>query len=269
MTSTLIFFVLLLLFSVGSCPASRAFKTIDDEVYSRELAVIYYLTDDWKEEYGGTRRASHHAHHYFGCVTRSGIHLQRRWSGLLEDLEGGKTYVPEFNSLVAFNVPRDHVVTPVTGTRYALASYIPYWAGLTRHNTTRHDTHDTTHRPRYSIFGWMLRKGRLYEMDIDEEVAPADEAEAATAKQDDTNVVGSNPVAASQGKGKEKAPASFGWVGKRDRQLFEWMMGGGMTADEFFDKYWEQAPLLIQRRQDKGSLSVSPPQLCAADTSSS
>lgn len=174
----------------------KAFKTIDDEVYSRELAVIYYLTDDWKEEYGG----------------------------LLEDLEGGKTYVPEFNSLVAFNVPRDHVVTPVTGTR-----------------------------PRYSIFGWMLRKGRLYEMDIDEEVAPADEAEAPTAKQDDNNAVGSDLAAASQGKGKgkEKAPASFGWAGKRDRQLFEWMMGGGMTADEFFDKYWEQAPLLIQRRQDK------------------
>jgi Rps23 Pro-64 3,4-dihydroxylase Tpa1-like proline 4-hydroxylase len=48
-------------------------------------------------------------------------------SGLLEDLEGGKTYVPEFNSLVAFNVPRDHVVTPVTGTRYARALPIyPY-----------------------------------------------------------------------------------------------------------------------------------------------
>jgi hypothetical protein len=114
----------------------------------------------------------------------------------------------------------------------------------------------------------MLRKGRLYEMDIDEEVAPADEAEAATAKQDDNNVVGTNPVAASQGKEKEKAPASFGWVGKRDRQLFEWMMGGGMTADEFFDKYWEQAPLLIQRRQDKGSLPVSTPAF-AANTSSS
>ncbi len=127
-------------FSVGSCPASRAFKTIDDEVYSRELAVIYYLTDDWKEEYGGTRRASHHAHHYFGCVTRSGVHLQRRWSGLLEDLEGGKTYVPEFNSLVAFNVPRDHVVTPVTGTRYALASYSPLlgWPHATQH--ARHTT---------------------------------------------------------------------------------------------------------------------------------
>jgi hypothetical protein len=115
----------------------------------------------------------------------------------------------------------------------------------------------------------MLRKGRLYKMDIDEEVAPADEAEAPTAKQDDNNVVGSDLAAASQGKGKEKAPASFGWAGKRDRQLFEWMMGGGMTADEFFDKYWEQAPLLIQRRQDKGSLPVSPPQHCAANTSCS
>jgi ribosomal protein L16 Arg81 hydroxylase len=34
-------------------------------------------------------------------------------------------------------------------------------------------------------------------------------------------------------------------------------MGGGMTADDFFDKYWEQEPLLIQRRQDKGA-PVSP-----------
>lgn len=29
------------------------FKTIGGELYSRELAVIYYLTEDWKEEYGG------------------------------------------------------------------------------------------------------------------------------------------------------------------------------------------------------------------------
>lgn len=33
--------------------SERAFKTIDDEIYSREIAVIYYLTEDWKEEYGG------------------------------------------------------------------------------------------------------------------------------------------------------------------------------------------------------------------------
>jgi hypothetical protein len=45
----------------------------------------------------------------------------------------GAEYVPEWNSLVAFKVPRFHEVTAVT-----------------------------SNRPRYSIFGWFLQPGQLY-----------------------------------------------------------------------------------------------------------
>ncbi|GLC38925.1 hypothetical protein PLESTB_000462000 [Pleodorina starrii] len=83
-------------------------------ITSRTLAVIYYLTRDWREEYGG----------------------------VLVDLEDpsapageGRKYVPLWNSLVAFRVPRYHAVTPMTTTR-----------------------------PRYSIFGWFLEPGKLYEL---------------------------------------------------------------------------------------------------------
>ncbi|GFR40917.1 hypothetical protein Agub_g1573, partial [Astrephomene gubernaculifera] len=79
---------------------------------SRSLAVIYYLTRDWREEYGG----------------------------VLVDLEApaapprvGARYVPMWNSVVAFRVPRYHAVTEMT-----------------------------TERPRYSIFGWFLEPGKLY-----------------------------------------------------------------------------------------------------------
>lgn len=49
---------------------------------SRDIAVIYYLTEEWTREDGG----------------------------LLLDLETGKEYVPEFNSLIAFKIPRMHEV---------------------------------------------------------------------------------------------------------------------------------------------------------------
>ena len=75
--------------------------------YSRDIAVIYYLTKDWKREMGG----------------------------ILVDMETNRKYVPEFNSLIAFNVPRFHEVQALT-----------------------------TDRPRYSIFGWFLSSGILYEV---------------------------------------------------------------------------------------------------------
>jgi len=68
--------------------------------YSRDIAVIFYLTKEWEESYGG----------------------------LLVDGQTGDVYVPEFNSIVAFYVPRTHEVTPL-----AVA------------------------RPRYSVFGWFVR----------------------------------------------------------------------------------------------------------------
>lgn len=74
---------------------------------SRDIAVIYYLTKDWTAELGGA----------------------------LVDLHCDKRYVPEYNSAIAFRVPRMHAVEPVVGPR-----------------------------PRFSIFGWFLREGQLYEL---------------------------------------------------------------------------------------------------------
>ncbi|KAK3241218.1 hypothetical protein CYMTET_48996 [Cymbomonas tetramitiformis] len=68
---------------------------------SRDIAVIFYLTKSWDEADGG-------------CFI---------------DHATGDVYVPEFNSLIAFRVPRLHSVTPVK-----------------------------VRRPRYSIFGWFLRE---------------------------------------------------------------------------------------------------------------
>lgn len=92
---------------------------------SRDIAIIFYLTRDWKKEYGG----------------------------LLIDLEGGKTYVPEFNSAVIFRVPRFHEVTPVK-----------------------------THRPRYSIFGWWLVPGKKYELNLTPTVKQDEEVPAAAGR---------------------------------------------------------------------------------------
>lgn len=74
---------------------------------SRSIAIIYYLTKEWRSEDGG----------------------------LLVDIEGGRTYVPEFNSLVAFRIPRYHQVTKVL-----------------------------VNRPRFSVFGWFLTPGIKYEL---------------------------------------------------------------------------------------------------------
>mmetsp|Transcript_17382 Transcript_17382/g.29791 ORF Transcript_17382/g.29791 Transcript_17382/m.29791 type:complete len:484 (+) Transcript_17382:80-1531(+) len=66
---------------------------------SRDIACIFYLTQDWKAEYGG----------------------------LLVDLESPEgsstTYVPEFNSCILFRIPHWHQVTPVVSPdhpRYTL-----------------------------------------------------------------------------------------------------------------------------------------------------
>lgn len=75
---------------------------------SRTVAVIWYLTPDWRKE----------------------------WGGAFHDLETGEEILPEFNTLVAFHVPRFHAVLPVTGKT-----------------------------PRFSIFGWFLRPGKLYSLE--------------------------------------------------------------------------------------------------------
>eukprot|EP00814_Leptocylindrus_danicus_P014891 CAMPEP_0116008584 /NCGR_PEP_ID=MMETSP0321-20121206/2940_1 /TAXON_ID=163516 /ORGANISM="Leptocylindrus danicus var. danicus, Strain B650" /LENGTH=199 /DNA_ID=CAMNT_0003477415 /DNA_START=252 /DNA_END=848 /DNA_ORIENTATION=- len=106
-------------FSVGKYNSGNYIAEHDDHAYvtdtdgtlcSRDLAVIYYLTKDWKKEDGG----------------------------ILIDLHDGKRkqYVPKFNSLVAFEVPRFHEVTAV----------------LPR----------VGRDPRYSVFGWFLEEGDIY-----------------------------------------------------------------------------------------------------------
>ncbi|KAF8067273.1 Telo2 [Scenedesmus sp. PABB004] len=60
--------------------------------------------------------------------------------GALVDLEapgGRRVYTPEFNSAIVFEIPRWHEVTPVTADR-----------------------------PRYSLFGWFLEPGELYNLNV-------------------------------------------------------------------------------------------------------
>ena len=120
-------------FSAGKYERSNHIEPHDDRAYtnvmledgaqircSRDIAVIYYLTKDWKESDGGT----------------------------LVDIPTGTRYVPEFNSLVAFRIPRFHEVTAVTADR-----------------------------ARYSIFGWFLTEGILYDLfKCDESVSEDDES---------------------------------------------------------------------------------------------
>ena len=110
-------------FSAGKYEKSNHIEPHDDRAYtdvfvnegkrqvkvqcSRDIAVIYYLTKDW--------------------VTSNG--------GVLIDIPTGHRYVPEYNSLIAFRIPRFHEVTAVTANR-----------------------------ARYSVFGWFLTEGILYDL---------------------------------------------------------------------------------------------------------
>ncbi len=96
---------------------------------SRDVACIYYLTPkDWTESDGG----------------------------VLVDLTNGARYVPRFNSLVAFVVPRFHEVTAVRRRAGRAA--------------------------RLSIFGWFLEEGDLYEYNAQPDARPAPDHAAGKAK---------------------------------------------------------------------------------------
>lgn len=127
---------------------------------SRTIAVIYYLTKNWKAEYGGLLR---------DCVTDKVLHtLQSSGLMLIEPLAlplsdsirlrlhaelnrlSVQVYVPEFNSVIAFRVPRYHEVTSMN-----------------------------TNQPRFSVFGWYLQPGHLYKLfqgdDADTGTEPEDQ----------------------------------------------------------------------------------------------
>jgi hypothetical protein len=59
--------------------------------------------------------------------------------GAFVDLQDNVNYVPEFNSAVLFKVPHLHMVEPVL-----------------------------VNCPRYTIFGWFLKPGKLYPLQDDE-----------------------------------------------------------------------------------------------------
>jgi hypothetical protein len=61
--------------------------------------------------------------------------------GVLVDCPTGKRFVPEFNSVIAFRIPRFHEVEAVKADR-----------------------------PRYSIFGWFLSEELLYDLNTKAEV---------------------------------------------------------------------------------------------------
>lgn len=90
---------------------------------------MYYCTKDWKDEHGKETEAN-----------RANFPL----GGAFVDVEANdKKFVPEFNSLVLFKVPRRHYVEPVTQSDF----------------------------PRYSVFGWFLDfERKLTEEDLVEGV---------------------------------------------------------------------------------------------------
>ncbi|PSC76917.1 cupin superfamily subfamily [Micractinium conductrix] len=104
---------------------------------SRDLTCVYYLTSDWQEEWGGALvdlEAPPEEGEEAAEAGGSDAALQRR-AARRHSRGQGRLYVPRWNSAVFFRVPRYHAVTPLT-----------------------------TDRPRYSVFGWFLQPGRLYEL---------------------------------------------------------------------------------------------------------
>lgn len=67
--------------------------------FRREVAAVYYLTKRWPASAGG---------HFI-------------------DLETGRTILPEFNTLIAFAVPRWHMVSPVRAPRLQRHSIFGWW----------------------------------------------------------------------------------------------------------------------------------------------
>lgn len=67
----------------------HAYTHQDGILCSRDIALVYYLTKDWKESFGG----------------------------VFIDKQTNSKIVPKFNTLIAFTVPRFHEVTKMTTSR--------------------------------------------------------------------------------------------------------------------------------------------------------
>eukprot|EP00123_Amoebidium_parasiticum_P014006 comp22278_c0_seq1/m.32971 comp22278_c0_seq1/g.32971 ORF comp22278_c0_seq1/g.32971 comp22278_c0_seq1/m.32971 type:complete len:654 (-) comp22278_c0_seq1:315-2276(-) len=151
----------------------RAYKVLGGKTHSRDIAFIYYLTKDWTEEMGG----------------------------LLTDVEGdGKSYVPEFNSAIAFRVPRYHVVTPVT-----------------------------CDRPRFSIFGWFMQPGEIYDLKYEDSDPPTSEESAGKSPKAPEK---SKPAAqqAKSGQVTAKGAEANGADGSAGRKMVEKRKGEAVAA---------------------------------------
>jgi len=119
---------------------------------SRDVAIVLYLTPGWTHDMGGA----------------------------FADHVGGQTYTPEFNSLVAFRVPRLHEVTKVTSKARK--------AGLSR----------------ASLFGWFLLPGRQYPLTsrLAEEVVDAPDFDADADEKSDVAPVSRKLRAKHRGQAK-------------------------------------------------------------------
>lgn len=95
----------------------------------------------------------------------------------------------------------------------------------------------------------MLRKGRLYEMPVDEVESAQENTQQLAHDETKENVDINN-----ESNSTERAASieSLEWITKRGKSLFEWMLNG-ISAEDFFAKYWEQEPLLIQGKQNPGT----------------
>eukprot|EP01087_Luapelamoeba_hula_P019098 TRINITY_DN6280_c0_g1_i1.p1 TRINITY_DN6280_c0_g1~~TRINITY_DN6280_c0_g1_i1.p1 ORF type:complete len:415 (+),score=58.36 TRINITY_DN6280_c0_g1_i1:304-1548(+) len=88
----------------------KAYKTIDGLIHSRHIALIYYLTPEWTSADGGLLLDLHNPHKPHATDCKAVPTAQ------------AVSYVPQFNSLIAFKVPRHHMVTPVTSAAKARCS---------------------------------------------------------------------------------------------------------------------------------------------------
>ncbi|KAL4418797.1 hypothetical protein ABPG77_010206 [Micractinium sp. CCAP 211/92] len=112
---------------------------------SRVLTCVYYLTKDWTPDMGGAlvdleappEEGEASWQEPGGCEAAAGADGQpgARPPQHPAQRRRGRVLVPHFNTAVFFRVPHWHAVTPLT-----------------------------TDRPRFSVFGWFLQLGKLYEL---------------------------------------------------------------------------------------------------------